>query len=859
MEASKSHLDAHLRVPLTTRDLMGICRGRCVSTTCPGCPGGYLKATKDYYAKPDPVDPGTSGESSAHPTKTEEANSHTTWKVHPDCDTSLTRCSRCGCSSIDHEIAEGDDARARGNDAFATGELRIAVAAYSRAISIAPGDAKAYSNRAAAILQMGNNPGGALSDARRAVQIEPEWAKARARMGEALTQLGQVEEAARAYGVAARLDSQYTNVASFAAALADAKKKKLKSTRPPVPAARREPATVSKPPIQSTPSKPPISVKSTDVNQPINLQPASTSGDIATDARVVCEKLTAAVASAAAQRDAFVSEIQELEAQKKKCAKTIAALHTQMRLARHEHSHCTEKLAEEKRNKAVTSVDVWTQTSADDFCFGSENGSDVPVAEDEDDPFDHCDTQDFCKPYDDKTQGTDYENEDTNTDDEDDSDTSDDKTNETLKFFESFRAAFDADKNACDLSGDDSKSVDEKTQDEEDEEWAERWEREQWERRGVNGVHTEHEASANEEASSDGKKKKPSSYSSQFGTTSSPSTRVNTSALTKLLTASQQPHIGDKDDAGRAGGPCRVCVKRLDPKNRCYAFASLSGWKVRGDSSALAPLARASAEEAALSAKAYGCVSVSPHAFARGIAASRLESSRDGTVCARCGCDAEHHASRQDTARMLRCEDSKRDAEAEEDIKRVSRVALSAARVRNARQRGETVRETHCDAVSGAERVGCDRCGQAKCKRFTCLFSESDATDPESVLFCSLCGCAANQHPVCQEWSKQQEANEAAQASMRDRAQRAREEAARQSARRGNRATQTQRRCKDLALLGLELAANGSSNLDAHRLARAYKRAALRWHPDKQGGDSEQFVAATEAFQRLREEGALAA
>ena len=43
---------------------------------------------------------------------------------------------------------------------------------------MAPGDARGWSNRSAACLAM-KNPSGALSDATRAVAIEPEWAKAR--------------------------------------------------------------------------------------------------------------------------------------------------------------------------------------------------------------------------------------------------------------------------------------------------------------------------------------------------------------------------------------------------------------------------------------------------------------------------------------------------------------------------------------------------------------------------------------------------------------------------------------------------------------------------------------------------------
>ena len=227
--SSNGHLDKHLKDPFTTRDLLGVCRGRCVSKTCPGCPGGYLKCTADYYAKPPPLDPRAfAEESSSVKHAPEEANrperaeperapTENTSKMHPDNDPTLTRCSRCGCSSIDHEIAHADDARARGNDAFATGDLRAAITAYSQALAAAPGDAKAYSNRAAAILALGGNPGGALEDASRAARIEPEWAKARVRVGEALTALGRHDEAARAYGVAAKLDPAYRAAAAEAA------------------------------------------------------------------------------------------------------------------------------------------------------------------------------------------------------------------------------------------------------------------------------------------------------------------------------------------------------------------------------------------------------------------------------------------------------------------------------------------------------------------------------------------------------------------------------------------------------------------------------------------------------------------
>ena len=66
-------------------------------------------------------------------------------------------------------------------------------------------------------------------------------------------------------------------------------------------------------------------------------------------------------------------------------------------------------------------------------------------------------------------------------------------------------------------------------------------------------------------------------------------------------------------------------------------------------------------------------------------------------------------------------------------------------------------------------------------------------------------------------------------------------------------------RAKDLRALGLDAREIGASDAE---VARAYRRAALRYHPDKQGGDdaareraTEMFVAATEAFERLARRG----
>ena len=888
--SSNGHLDKHLKDPFTTRDLLGVCRGRCVSKTCPGCPGGYLKCTADYYAKPPPLDPRAfAEESSSVKHAPEEANrperaeperapTENTSKMHPDNDPTLTRCSRCGCSSIDHEIAHADDARARGNDAFATGDLRAAITAYSQALAAAPGDAKAYSNRAAAILALGGNPGGALEDASRAARIEPEWAKARVRVGEALTALGRHDEAARAYGVAAKLDPAYR------AAAAEAASKAARAER--TNGKFHETAAASKKKTTQTPPVPMMRTSASSVASSESAGGRVPPGDAADAARVACERLASSVAaaaraaqdaedaarSAAARRDALAREIRELETRKASAAKTVAALHSEARAAR--------DAAAAAARGAASRADGETQTGED------QTPEDADAAE-------TANEQPGAPAGRDEAHAATHEEEEVEEEEEEvevevevevgeeveveaevevevegevegegggnsDADVlpasasarasippSQDKTSETLRFFESFRRAFgDAD----DGDDDTPEPVDETGAEAALEAWAEKWEREQWERRNASARRAARGSEAGDENTLLRKK-----HSEKLSSSSARVSRVDASGLAELLAASSRPSVGDKDHENRARGPCRSCMSRADPAARCSSFARRSGWQARG-AEALAPLARASPEDAAASALAFGCVSISAHAFARAAAASRVEAARDGALCARCGCAAEAHASRQDTARMLRRSAAARDAAAEEETARLRRVAACASRVREARERGDTIRETHADAVSGAERAGCARCGPARCRRFRCAFAELDAANPECVLFCSDCGCAAASHPVCAEWERRNDRERAeqvqAQARAQAAAQAAREERA---ARRGRRVAEdaaARTRARDLAALGL---GSGSESVGAHALARAYKKAALRWHPDKKGGDAEKFVAAAEAFRRLRE------
>jgi hypothetical protein len=124
--AKSAKLERHLRDAFTSRDLFGVVRGACDNPSCPGCVGGYLKATSEYTKR------------------AEETN-----RPHPHNDPSLTNCTRCGCAASAHEVSVGDDAREKGNDAFVLCDFESALREYSRAIAAKPGDARGYSNRAA--------------------------------------------------------------------------------------------------------------------------------------------------------------------------------------------------------------------------------------------------------------------------------------------------------------------------------------------------------------------------------------------------------------------------------------------------------------------------------------------------------------------------------------------------------------------------------------------------------------------------------------------------------------------------------------------------------------------------------------
>ena len=197
-----------------------------------------------------------------------------------------------------------------------------------------------------------------------------------------------------------------------------------------------------------------------------------------------------------------------------------------------------------------------------------------------------------------------------------------------------------------------------------------------------------------------------------------------------------------------------------------------------------------------------------------------------------------------------------------------------------------TVTFTHSfDSIAQAERGGCAKCGPKVCDkvrsphthprtsrvyRYDCLISQftvihtcADTHDPEVMAYCSICGCKYDSHPTTARWRQEKEAGERADRARYERVRAAQDaqDAARfeESAMEANNKWET----KMYAALGIDSPRNGISRKE---LDRAYRKCALRWHPDKFHGNASdgekreatrRFVEAADAYRRLTTSGGI--
>ncbi|KAM1037474.1 hypothetical protein ACFX15_031631 [Malus domestica] len=124
-----------------------------------------------------------------------------------------------------------DEAKAKGNAAFSSGDFNAAVTHFTEAIDLAPSNHVLYSNRSAAYASL-NKYSEALADAKKTVEIKPDWSKGYSRLGAAHCGLGQYDDAVSAYKKGLEIDP---NNEALKSGLADAQAGATRSRAGPPP------------------------------------------------------------------------------------------------------------------------------------------------------------------------------------------------------------------------------------------------------------------------------------------------------------------------------------------------------------------------------------------------------------------------------------------------------------------------------------------------------------------------------------------------------------------------------------------------------------------------------------------------
>lgn len=166
---------------------------------------------------------------------------------------------------------------------------------------------------------------------------------------------------------------------------------------------------------------------------------------------------------------------------------------------------------------------------------------------------------------------------------------------------------------------------------------------------------------------------------------------------------------------------------------------------------------------------------------------------------------------------------------------RTHRMMQAVQRRQNAEAMGEIIQETDSDVLSQSKRTRCNGCSE--CPGFKIIYRTVDANDPEVMFYCSLCGCSANNHEIDNAWLQEEEMKKRREAAAAQQAHNSRTIQQQYAQRRESEA---------LALLGL------SVHADKKAVARAFKKLALKFHPDRtRSTSSEAFVEITKAYEYL--------
>ncbi|PNT54068.1 hypothetical protein POPTR_001G119500v4 [Populus trichocarpa] len=124
-----------------------------------------------------------------------------------------------------------EEAKAKGNAAFSTGDYTAAVKHFTNAIALSPTNHVLYSNRSAAHASL-HNYADALQDAKKTVELKPDWSKGYSRLGAAHLGLHQIQDAISAYKKGLEIDPNNEGLKS---GLADAQAAASRSRAAPPP------------------------------------------------------------------------------------------------------------------------------------------------------------------------------------------------------------------------------------------------------------------------------------------------------------------------------------------------------------------------------------------------------------------------------------------------------------------------------------------------------------------------------------------------------------------------------------------------------------------------------------------------
>ncbi|GMJ15012.1 Hop2 [Hibiscus trionum] len=131
-----------------------------------------------------------------------------------------------------------DEAKAKGNAAFSSGDFNSAIKHFTEAINLAPTNHVLYSNRSAAYASL-NQYDAALSDAKKTVELKPDWSKGYSRLGAAHLGLHQYQDAISAYKKGLEIDPNNealkSGLADAQSASASASASRSRAAPPPSP------------------------------------------------------------------------------------------------------------------------------------------------------------------------------------------------------------------------------------------------------------------------------------------------------------------------------------------------------------------------------------------------------------------------------------------------------------------------------------------------------------------------------------------------------------------------------------------------------------------------------------------------